>query len=134
MRKNGPNKIGAHAAADKLRRDIEGKEKMQFINEAPLYKIVRIVGPKHNLLGLELSDYPLATPATIDALNGDENPDIRLNPEEIAFNVRKGVELAAEKAGRAYYIKRIQYVSSDSEPASIYEYLAFEIIKRVCAL
>ena len=56
---------------------------MQFINEAPLYRIVRIAGPKHNLLGLELADSPLATAPAMEMLDA-ANPTVRhLSAEDV---------------------------------------------------
>lgn len=105
---------------------------MQFINEAPLYKIVRVTGPKHNLLGLELSAEPVET-VTLEALDG-ANSENKLGADEILIQVRTGIDRAMAMFGRDFHVKRIQYVSSDTPSPDIYVDLTFEILRRVEAL
>lgn len=106
---------------------------MQFINEAPLFKLVRIAGPKHNLLGLELSTEPVEVP-TLEALDRTSNSERQLGADEILIQVMAGIGRAKTIFGRDFYIKRIQYVSSDTPSPDIYVDLTFEIFRRVEAL
>lgn len=103
---------------------------MQFINEAPLFKVIRIAGPKHNLLGLELCGEPVATPA-LEALDGTSERAGRLRADEILTQVTAGIGRAKAEFGRDFHVKRIQYVSSDTPSSDIYSDLALEILRRV---
>jgi hypothetical protein len=105
---------------------------MQFINEAPLYKIVRIAGPKHNLLGLELSAEPVES-VTLESLDGTSS-ERQLDADEILIQVRIGIDRAKTMFGRDFHVKRIQYVSSDTPSPDIYVDLTFEILRRIEAL
>lgn len=101
---------------------------MQFIDSAPLYRIVRITGPQHNMLGLQLSDTPISGPPAVEVLDGG---GLGLEADDVAAAVWQGVALAARQFGRTYPIDKIQFVSSDSAPASIYRELALELIRRI---
>lgn len=103
---------------------------MQFINETPFYKIIRITGPTHNFLGLELSENPTGTAPVLEDLNTDIQKT-QLNTEELFNCVMEGVRLARCEFNQDFYVTRIQYISSDSLPIKIYSYLSFEIIRRV---
>jgi hypothetical protein len=105
---------------------------MQFINEAPLYKLVRITGPTHNFLGLELSEDP-AEAVSLEALDGI-NPSMQLDETEIRTQVRAGIERAKSIFGRDFHVNRVLYVSSDSPSPTVYADLTFEILRRVVAL
>lgn len=104
---------------------------MQFIDNAPLYKVIRITGPHHNLLGLQLSEEPTTVDPEIEALDQDADHSVRLVGSEIAEQVMLGVEQASVEVGTTYYVEKILYVSSDSPPTSVYRYLAVEIVRRV---
>jgi hypothetical protein len=105
---------------------------MQFINEDPLYKIIRVTGPKHNFLGLELSVEPVDN-VTLEALDST-NSESQLDVDEILIQVRAGLDRARSMFGRDFHIKRIQYVSSDTLSLNIYMDLTVEILKRIDAL
>jgi hypothetical protein len=105
---------------------------MQFINEAPLYKIVRIAGPKHNLLGLELSADPVEA-VTLEALD-NTNSEKQLDANEILLQVITGIDRAKTMLGRDFHVKRIQYVSSDTPASGIYVDLTLEILRCIEAL
>jgi hypothetical protein len=115
---------------------------MQFIDNDPLYKLVRITGPTHNLLGLQISraaiagepevealDQASGAPAGVDAVGGRGGLDGR----EVAAQVRLGVEQACTELQRTYHVDKIQYLSTDSPPVTIYRQLAAELIRRVHA-
>jgi hypothetical protein len=107
---------------------------MQFINEAPLYKIIRITGPRHNFLGLELSDEPTLMPPVVEALDKNPLSEGRSKFDDISAWVAKGVSTAAMQFDKNYYVRKIQFVTTDEPSASIYEFLAAEIVRRVCEL
>ena len=106
---------------------------MQFIDKAPLYRIIRITGPTHNLLGLELSENPTSAKPTIDILDAGDDAPAKLNLDDVLAAVSKGVDAVSGETGKTFWIKRIQFLQSDSRPVEIYTMLAAEILRRVAA-
>jgi hypothetical protein len=105
---------------------------MQFIDNAPLYRIVRVTGPQHNLLGIELSADPLSRAPEVEILNRDTEASGQLAAADVAREVILGVNQASLECGRQHYVGKIQYITTDSLPVTIYRELAKEIIYRVC--
>ena len=106
---------------------------MKFIDKSPLYQIIRITGPKHNLLGIQLSEHPPQKPLTIEILNRDAKDSDPLHGNGVAEQVMLGIEQASSMYGRPYFVEKIQYLTTDSPPISIYKELTLEIIRRVQA-
>lgn len=67
---------------------------MKFVNEAPLFKITRITGPKHNFLGLQLADAPFHGDPTVERLTVSVTEKERLSDSEVLAQVRLGMEEA----------------------------------------
>jgi hypothetical protein len=107
---------------------------MQFIDTDPLYKIVRVTGPQHNLLGLQLSHEPVAGDPEIEALDQATGKPGALIGREVAAQVMLGVAEASAELQRTYHVDKIQYVSTDTPPVTVYRQLALEILRRVHAL
>ena len=104
---------------------------MQFVNEAPVYKLVRVTGPQHNLLVLRFSATPLDRPIRVEALDAAH---VRANPigaGEVLENVARAVEGCAVEFGRKYFIEAIQYLAGDSRPVDVYYEMTKEIIRRI---
>jgi hypothetical protein len=106
---------------------------MQFIDEAPFYKIIRVTGPQHNLLGLEIALIPTGGEPEIEALDHPGDRQGPLNDRNVSEQVLLGVEDASTELARRYYVRKIQYVSTDSPPVTIYRQLTIELIRRVDA-
>ena len=106
---------------------------MHFVDNHPLYRITRITGPQHNLLGLQLANDPPASGPEVEALDRGSREPGSLDGREVASCVMLGVEQASSELHRAYFVEKIQYVLTDSPPAAIYRQLAIEIIRRVDA-
>jgi len=87
---------------------------MQFIDTAPLYKLIRITGPGHNLLGLWLASGPTEREPEVDAVVLNPNEPVRLNAREIVEQVMRGVTDACRELNQPYYIDKIQYVTGDT--------------------
>ena len=104
---------------------------MKFIDKAPLYQIIRITGPKHNLLGIQLSEQPSQKPLTIEILNPDTKDSDPLRGNEVAEQVMLGIEQASSMYGKPYFVEKIQYLTTDSLPIGTYKDLTLEIIRRV---
>ncbi|HEX8955327.1 MAG TPA: hypothetical protein VF798_03580 [Burkholderiaceae bacterium] len=104
---------------------------MQFIDDAPLFRVVRITGPEHNLLGIQFSAMPLDGPPAVEALDADSGELKELQAEDVAIQVRQGLALAAKEFGHEYHVEKIQFVTTDSMPATIYCALALELVRRM---
>lgn len=105
---------------------------MQFIDNAPLYRIVRTTGPTHNMLGLEFFDDDTMAAPIIEILDaGKETP--RLQADAVAAAVARGLEVAAAETGRHRQIRRIQFLASDSPPVEVYTMLTQEILRRIAS-
>ena len=104
---------------------------MQFIDNKPIYKIIRVTGPQHNMLVVRLSDKKLDSLPAIEDLESNDKCVGKLIAEEVRQQVMQGVEQASLELGRSYFVEKIQYLSTDSLPVSIYKDLAVEIVRRV---
>lgn len=94
-----------------------------------MYKIVRTTGPHSNYLGLELTDFPVDLPAVVDLVRV-RTADASLDSKEVLNQVLLGVADASHEIGHVYYVKMVQFLSTDSAPHEIYRFLAAEIIRR----
>ncbi len=103
---------------------------MQFIQENDWYKVVRITGPAHNLLGLEFAR-TVGGPVVIEPLPVKDGQDCRIGADEVRLSVLAGVVEANQCLGSQYCVKRIQFVPTDSPPADIYRTLAKSIVERL---
>lgn len=107
---------------------------MKFVNDAPLFKISRITGPKHNFLGLQFGQAPLLGEPIVERLSlfGAERES--LSDKDVVDQVKLGLAEARGFCKGAYWLKKIQYVPTDSLPVEIYKELTMEIIRRIeCA-
>lgn len=103
---------------------------MQFVDNAPLYRLIRITGPRHNLLGLELASGPTEREPELEVLDPGA-AQARLDGREVARQVMRGIEDACTELGCEYYVERIQYLAGDSLPTETYRSLASELIRRI---
>lgn len=102
---------------------------MQFSKERNLIRVVRISGPMHNFLALELAESP--TDTRMDEL---EAPGSRnLDPEAVRREVATGVAEAASSLGLKVFVKRLRFVPTDTGPAEIYRGLADALVRHFAA-
>lgn len=102
---------------------------MQFIKDRDLYKVARITGPCHNFLAIRLSEeecIPQITPLPIK--RGDVE---QLDGQHILAQILKGLDEVNRALGTTYHLSEVQYIPSDSESSSVYEFLIVELIKRI---
>jgi len=104
---------------------------MKFINNAPLYKVSRITGPKHNFLGLQFASIPSDVEPIVERLSVASSENENLIDSEVAAQVKLGLAEARSFCRGTYWLEKIQYVPTDSSPAEIYRTLAVEIIRRI---
>jgi hypothetical protein len=103
---------------------------MQFIDRHPLYRIIQITGPTHNLLGLQISSAPMMGEPQLEALDDDAGG---LNGREVAAQVMLGIAQSCAELQTTYHIEKIEYVSADSPPVEVYRGLAIELMRRIAS-
>lgn len=106
---------------------------MQFIDNAPLYKLVRITGPKHNLLVLKLSSQPVEGDLVMECLDEGQKCPHPISADEVRMQVARALEDYSAADGRRHFVEKVQFVSCDSRPTEVYYEMAKEILKRVSA-
>lgn len=101
---------------------------MQFVDEAPLYKLSRVTGPHHNYLGLSVTLHPTTRKPELEVLDDGAG---ELLGTDIVREVLAGVNETSARLHTRFFIEKIQYMSTDSPPVSIYRQLASEILQRI---
>jgi hypothetical protein len=102
---------------------------MQFSRSGAVVRVVRITGPSHNLLGLELAGQ--TGDVEVEEM---EVPGTRhLHASDVRQNVQMGVADANDELNTQYAIRRIQFVPSDTGPAGVYRELAKAIVHHVAS-
>jgi hypothetical protein len=104
---------------------------MQFVNNAPIYKLVRITGPKHNLLVLQFSEVEIERSVRVEALDAAQKCTNPIGAQEVLDSTLRAIEDVEIESGKRYFLEAIQYVASDSHPAEVYYEMTKEIIQRI---
>jgi hypothetical protein len=104
---------------------------MQFINNAPVYKLVRVTGPTHNLLVLQFSATPVEGPTRVEALDSAQACANPIGAPEVLENAMRAIEDCAVESGRRYFLEAIGYLAGDSRPVEVYYDMTKEIIRRI---
>lgn len=102
---------------------------MQFQKVGNIFKIAYVSGPTHNFLGLEFCDQD-GEEVVIESLIINPKEPVILQPYSVRSAVMEGLAQANDELATQFYIRRIQYVVSDSPPVEIYANLARQIIAR----
>ena len=103
---------------------------MRYSIDGSVYRLTRITGPTHNLLGLGFG-HESGGRIIIERLAGPSGPAIDEGLLEQA--VLSGVEAANDALGTDYRPTRIQYVPSDTPDPGIYQNLARVIVERLAS-
>jgi len=100
---------------------------MRVIRVGHVYRASRITGPKHNFLGMSLSD---TQPSALEIVRRSINNEPPVLDEELVVrSARRGIENATIAANaQPLYPTMIEYVESDSPDYSAYELLAAAIM------
>jgi len=105
---------------------------MMFSRVGSLYRVARITGPAHNLLGLEFHDHSVSSDVVVDKLQSPDGPETGGLPEaQVRDAALAGVEEANKDRGTSYSVKRVQYIPADSPPTDVYRFLARCIVERI---
>lgn len=97
---------------------------MQYIIDGEFYKISRVTGPKHNMLGVRFSD----TDKEMEVVDFEQ---VNFSASEIKSQVQLGLADINRELGTKYKISAIQFVGSDTESDSIYAELVKVIVRRL---
>jgi hypothetical protein len=94
--------------------------------------VSRLTGPTHNLLQVDLTD--ATGEPSIEALPAiGAMPAKPLEANEILRRVIAGVDAANREFGTSYRVGTVRFVADDSRPESIYQDLAFALIKGLAS-
>ena len=105
---------------------------MNFSDRNGFFRVTRVTGPTHNLLGVSFS----GTADHLPQLRNLERSAIapaKLDPMEVLDFVLKGISDANSTFGLSLHPSEIEFVGSDSPPETTYRLLAFELIKHFYA-
>lgn len=106
---------------------------MQFVRSNGYLTVVRITGPKHNLLGLRIGEPETSRPAC------ERLPPVgccahgELDEECLVDAVLEGVDAANAELGAAYRVSHVRYVENDSPPVRTYTLLAYQVVRHLHA-
>lgn len=104
---------------------------MQYFRDGDTYKIVRVTGPHHNMLTLVLSPKTDHPAEIVEALPCPAGESELLTAEEVRHQVCEGVAEANAHRGSSFHVERIQFVPSDTPPATVYKLMAASLIHRL---
>lgn len=108
---------------------ISVSKRMKFLRKGDLFCAVRITGPSHNMLGLGFGSRPAAP--FVEELKAP-GPR-RLSADDIQREASAGAEEELRALKLKTSVRHIQFVASDSGPASIYRDLARSIVRNYAA-
>lgn len=93
--------------------------------------VIRITGPTHNYLAIELNLDPLNSEISVVPLESKTQEASPLTAQSVKINVLRGVSDANDQFGTNYTVKRIEFIPDDSPPVEIYQMLAKRVIERL---
>ena len=104
---------------------------MQFIDNAPFFKLVRITGPQHNLLVLKLSATSTDNEVLVERLDADRMCQDPIPVDAVRKQVVRAMNDYRAENGTGKFVELVQYLGSDSRPVETYYFMAREIFKRL---
>jgi len=99
---------------------------MNVTKVGEVFKVAKISGPKHNFLGMIVSEKPLNEVAMVPFTKDNEKSVI--DESRLFAAVSEGIELENLERGTRLFAHRIEYVTSDTPVYRIYTELARAII------
>lgn len=105
---------------------------MQYIKIDDWFKVVRVSGPQHNVLGIKFGmDAILAPDVIVHAIDVEYRSRRCLESGDVLMSVLDGVAEANANLETALVVHQVEFVTSDSPPVTIYRFLARSIVERV---
>lgn len=102
---------------------------MHFSTDGRFHKVVRITGPRHNLLAIEFAELGSAPVPRIEVLRPAARPT--LQGEDVLKQVLAGVADANSRWSTRHAVRTVGFVPDDTPPATIYRDLAASIVDRL---
>ena len=103
---------------------------MRYSINGDFFRVMRVTGPAHNLLGLSFSqNAPEAV--VLERLAGSSEQTI--DEDRLREAVLSGVDEANASLETDYHVSRIQYVPTDTPDLGTYSLLARWIIERLAS-
>lgn len=106
---------------------------MQYIFDGELHKIVRITGPRHNMLALGFGEVKTSTDIEVLDLRRTDDHVVNFSPIEVKRQVLLGIKEINQELGTNYVVNKIQFVGSDSLSDTVYTELSKGIIRKLIA-
>lgn len=104
---------------------------MHITRHGKYFRVSRITGPTHNLLGLHLSRVPgPETAEVIDLTPGKGD----LDGDAVRRCAAEGVEEANARLGTRFHLLGVEFRSDDSPPARMYRKLAICLVEHAAAV
>lgn len=104
---------------------------MQFTRSGNRFTVSRVTGPTHNVLSIEFADAANSpSDATIAAIHDTAHLP-RLRDADVLHNVLLGIDDANVHLATRLVPKHIEFIPTDSPPATTYRLLAHAIAERV---
>jgi hypothetical protein len=101
---------------------------MQYTKAGVFYRVSRITGPTHNLLGLSFSG---EEPKKVVAQKLSEpESGSSFDEEQLKRAVALGVNQENFSLGTHYHVEGIQYIPTDTQDLEIYSFLARSLIEE----
>jgi len=102
---------------------------MQFSRDGDWYQVIRITGPSHNLLAIQLGE-PGAAEVVVERLSvSNEAPEIEA--DDVQRQVLDGVKEANAQLGTRYHVAAIRFVTTDTPSPGVYRSLAKTIVEQL---
>jgi hypothetical protein len=108
-----------------------GPRLMQFVKDNEWYKVIRVTGPSHNLLGIVFAEGGFQADLRVEALPTNAGIPAQLSEQDVRRYVEAGVADANQEFQAHYSISKIQFIPTDTPPASVYRMLARRIVERL---
>jgi hypothetical protein len=102
---------------------------MQYIYDSDTYKVARISGPTHNLLGLAFGDCENCPLEVVPLKKKDDDDGI--DADDVREQVLSGIQEINEELGVNYKVRKIQFVPSDTSSRTVYKELTKEIVRKI---
>ena len=103
---------------------------MQFTYDGELYKVIRVTGPSHNLLGISFANSESKS-LDIEVLQIDGEKRESILADNVKEQVLLGINEINEELNTNYKLKKIQFLTSDTLSEDIYKELVKELVKQI---
>lgn len=104
---------------------------MRYCKNGSWHELVRITGPTHNMLALQLTTKAIKS-VKVEAI-GQAPSESKLESANVLRQVRSGIERANALQGTTFSVSAVRYDANDTPSDTVYRLLAQEVVKRAAA-